>query len=316
MKVIIYHDDNDGRCAAAIALKALVEKGRDVGKVTVALLSPLKAHKLTASPGEQFMFIGATYDMAYKIADSIDETDELFILDFSLPPELFEQVAMHAESVTWIDHHKSAIEKTKDSKLLNDLPGLRDESVAACMLAWRYWFPDEKEAPLAVKYIADRDAWRWEYGEQTAEFHYGLSLHETHPQAEIWKVLLTPSTIAAGKLKSDGRIIMQALGQRFKNIRDTVAFDTVIDGHSARAMNIAIAGSAAFGAEGWVTGALPDDVEICCQYYHNGKIFTVSLYSKKGTVDVSELCKKRGGGGHANAAGFTSKELPDFLRRE
>ena len=27
MKVIIYHDDNDGRCAAAITLKALIEKG-------------------------------------------------------------------------------------------------------------------------------------------------------------------------------------------------------------------------------------------------------------------------------------------------
>jgi nanoRNase/pAp phosphatase (c-di-AMP/oligoRNAs hydrolase) len=80
-------------------------------------------------------------------------------------------------------------------------------------------------------------------------------------------------------------------------------------------MNIAIAGSAAFGAPGWETGALPDDVDICCQYYHNGDVFTISLYSKKGGVDVSAICKSFGGGGHAGAAGFTSKELPAFLRK-
>ena len=28
MKVIVYHDDNDGRCAAAITLKALIVKCR------------------------------------------------------------------------------------------------------------------------------------------------------------------------------------------------------------------------------------------------------------------------------------------------
>jgi len=296
MKVIIYHDDNDGRCAAAITLKALIEKGR------------------REQDHESFVFAGATYDKVQTLADGVGEGDEVYILDFSFPPELMSAIMDKAKRVTWIDHHKSAIQKLDDTKF-KALDGIRDTLAAACLLAWNFWYPKE-DAPTAVKLIADRDGWTWAYKEQTAEFHYGLSLHETHPQAGIWDVLFSNPDVAAGKLKSDGRLVLQALGQRFKEIREAVAFDTEIDGHSARAMNIAIAGSAAFGAEGWATGALPDDVEICCQYYHNGKVFTVSMYSKKGTVDVSELCKKRGGGGHANAAGFTSKELPDFLRRE
>jgi oligoribonuclease NrnB/cAMP/cGMP phosphodiesterase (DHH superfamily) len=296
MKVIIYHDDNDGRCAAAITLKAIVEQGKAAGKV-----------------GEMFVFAGATYDKVQMLADGVGEGDDVYILDFSFPPELMSAIIGKSKRVTWIDHHKSAI-KALNTAEFQRLDGTRDTHAAACLLTWNFWYPSE-DIPTVVRLIADRDAWIWAYKEQTAEFHYGLSLHDTHPQAGIWKVLFEQPDVAAGKIKSDGRLVLQALGQRFKDIRDAVAFDTEIDGHSARAMNIAIAGSAAFGAEGWATGALPDDVEICCQYYHNGEVFTVSLYSKKGTVDVSELCKKRGGGGHANAAGFTSEELPDFLRK-
>lgn len=298
MKTIIYHDDNDGRLAAAIVLKKL---------------------KLETDP-LSVMFVPATYDKAQAIVDACESsidvvggTDEVIIVDFSLPLGLFTELARKVPYVVWIDHHKSSIEALAGSAI-EALPGKRDTSRAACLLAWEYCFPD-KEVPLVVQLVADRDAWIWELGKQTAEFHYGLSMQQTEPQAGIWRRLLSPGGYAAAHtIQSDGRIVMKALEQRFKEIRETVAFDTMIDGHTARAMNIAIAGSAAFGAEDWATGALPDDVEICCQYYHSGAVFTVSLYSPKGGVDVSELCKKRGGGGHANAAGFTSVELPDFLR--
>ena len=43
-------------------------------------------------------------------------------------------------------------------------------------------------------------------------------------------------------------------------------------------------------------------------FAYNGEKWTVSMYSK--THDVSDICKKYGGGGHAQAAGFTCEELP------
>jgi oligoribonuclease NrnB/cAMP/cGMP phosphodiesterase (DHH superfamily) len=297
MKVIVYHDDNDGRCAAAIAVKYFKETGAAAGKV-----------------GERINFVPATYDKAQEIVDGIDQGDEVYIVDFSLPKDLFTELVKKAPQTVWIDHHVSSIKKL-DGTMISALPGIRDINAAACLLAWNHWFPKE-DAPISVKLIADRDGWVWAYKEQTAEFHYGLSLHETDPQSGLWDMLLRePSAVATNKIKSDGRIALRLMGQRFADLRGAVMFETTIDGHSAKAMNIAIAGSAAFGADGWAIGALPDDVEICCQYYHNGEVFTVSMYSKKGTVDVSELCKKRGGGGHAHAAGFTSVELPDFLRK-
>jgi len=298
LKTIIYHDDNDGRLAAAI-LTMKLKKEED----------PLSV-----------VFIPATYDKAEEIVRSCNEKvypedseDETYIVDFSFPLKLFARLVIGVPNVVWIDHHKSSIEALADAPIIKDLPGMRDTKRAACILTWEYCFPG-KEVPLAVQLVADRDAWIWEFGEDTAAFYYGLSRYKTDPNADIWKAVLGHSAnVAVGSIKSEGRIVMGAIEQRFRDIRETVSFETIIDGYETLAMNIAIAGSAAFGADDWATGGLPD-VEICCQYYYNGKVFTVSMYSPKGGVDVSELCKKRGGGGHANAAGFTSVELPDFLR--
>lgn len=293
MYVIIYHDDNDGRCAAAITLKHIKQTVETAGVI----------------------FIPATYGDTQMIVDGVSQDSIVYVVDFSFSEEQFNQLAAKTQMLVWIDHHKSAIDKLKDTGL-SKLPGIRSIEKAACVHTWDYLFPND-DMPMAVKFIGDRDAWQWVYGEQTAEFHYGLGLHDTDPRAGIWNLLLHESSgTAVGKLKSDGRLGLKFMEQRFSDLRGAVMFDTEIDGHSVRAMNIAIAGSAAFGAHGWATGALPSDVEICCQYYHNGKVFTVSLYSKKGTVDVSELAKKRGGGGHAHASGFTSVDLPDFLRKQ
>ena len=43
--------------------------------------------------------------------------------------------------------------------------------------------------------------------------------------------------------------------------------------------------------------------------YANGQ-WTVSLYSDKDDVNVGEVAKKHGGGGHVGAAGFQTDKLP------
>ena len=45
----------------------------------------------------------------------------------------------------------------------------------------------------------------------------------------------------------------------------------------------------------------------------DGDKWTVSLYST--SVDVSEIAKKYGGGGHKGASGFHCKELP-FMKEK
>jgi hypothetical protein len=68
------------------------------------------------------------------------------------------------------------------------------------------------------------------------------------------------------------------------------------------AMNSSVRNSEAFGP-----GTL-GQWDILVPYTHDGKQWIVSLYSDK--MDVSEIAKRHGGGGHKGAAGFVCSELP------
>lgn len=57
----------------------------------------------------------------------------VYVLDLS--PECFESVPQHQERLIWIDHHKSAIEKFPAT-----IPGYRIDGVAACRLAWQWFY--------------------------------------------------------------------------------------------------------------------------------------------------------------------------------
>jgi nanoRNase/pAp phosphatase (c-di-AMP/oligoRNAs hydrolase) len=48
-------------------------------------------------------------------------------------------------------------------------------------------------------------------------------------------------------------------------------------------------------------------------FQFNGKLWTVSLYTTKEHIDVSQIAKKRGGGGHKQAAGFQVQKIEDLL---
>ena len=61
-----------------------------------------------------------------------------------------------------------------------------------------------------------------------------------------------------------------------------------------------------FGSRGFVERF--KEYDVCVAYIHDGKKFTVSLYSEK--VDVSGIAKMFGGGGHKGAAGFVCEHLP------
>ena len=50
---------------------------------------------------------------------------------------------------------------------------------------------------------------------------------------------------------------------------------------------------------------------IIVTYLHDGEQFRVALYSDPASgIDVGEIARQRGGGGHRNAAGFRCKTLP------
>jgi oligoribonuclease NrnB/cAMP/cGMP phosphodiesterase (DHH superfamily) len=171
--------------------------------------------------------------------DSVAPGEQLWIVDFSLQKlGEWERLLAITQDVTWIDHHKTAIERAHGTPAAV-LPGLREEGKdAGCVLTFQYihWYSDRVRplddmtlpcvserrknipVPEALALVSDRDTWTWAKGEQTAYFHAGLSLYDTDPMARVWRDLCmdSPSHMAASTVRvaSEGRLAMSSYSRR------------------------------------------------------------------------------------------------------
>lgn len=272
----IYHNDADGRASAAIVRRALGPETK-------------------------------LYEMQYGDSLPLEEllhAKHLVIVDFSLPREDIQRLADY-HKITWIDHHKSALEELKD--ISQDWPGIRSIDEAACVLSWQYYFP-EQATPKAIILIGDRDIWRWAE-EETGAFNEGLYQLNTNPHNDaLWEPLLNNDTNIITKLVKHGTILREARLRAIHSATAHYGYPVIFEGHSTLAINMR--GSGDLGEHirnrGYKIGYCYID------NFNHGEINTyVTLYSD--SVDVAEIAKRFGGGGHAGAAGFHFKrEGPPF----
>jgi len=232
--------------------------------------------------------------------EEVETAAKIVIVDFSFPLEDMRRMMNSAELI-WIDHHITAIESLKQ---LSDLPGLRSLDEAGCVLTWRHFFPDQK-TPDAVRYVGDRDVWRFAY-EHTAAFGEGLRQENTDPTNDpLWEALLEDDDELVRRLIEHGDILHRARLKKVKRLAKREGFPVMFEGHKTLAINYP--GSGELGHS-----ICQNDNTVAYCYvdrYHNGRLITkVALFSE--TIDVSKIATKFGGGGHPGAAGFS------FERRE
>lgn len=235
----------------------------------------------------------------------------LYILDLSVPD------LMNHPLLIWIDHHKSAIEKYDKDDGTKRM-GLRIDGVAACRLAWQWFFvcltnPPTKEMfvetrvrePLAVRLAGEYDVWdKRDY--KVDLFQYGLrSVVLTENE---WDELLSYSTV--GGLVADlikrGQVCQDYQRLIDADILKSRAFDLYWGGLTFLAINHARCNSLTFesGAKEYHDGLL--------SFCWNGKKWTISMYHTpfNREIDLSAVAIKHGGGGHKGACGFTCDKLP------
>ena len=263
----LYHDDPDGCCAAAIARRALGEK---------LVLHPLQ--------------IGDPIPWGM-----IEISQQVVLLDYSLPLEDMQRLS-DGRRLVWIDHHKTSLARL--GQAMAAIPGERSLEAAACVLTWQTFFPEDP-TPQAVLLIGDRDIWRMAYTD-TRAFSEGLFQEDIGPEHdELWKPLLDGDQLLVNQLIDRGRVLYQA---RLKGIRDVVGhygFETVFEGHKTLVVNHR--GNGDMGEHIRQAGYA---LAYCyVEVVRDGRLQTVvTLYSDQ--IDVSEIARKFGGGGHRGAAGF------------
>lgn len=242
---------------------------------------------------------GADYVAGVYQQDPPDVTGrDVYLVDFSYKRAVVEKMLEAANRVTLIDHHKTA---------MDDLLGLRsldygdrfgwfcDLNRSGATLAWDYLFPDE-ERPLLLGHVEDRDLWRFKLA-GTREIQALVFSHEY--SFETWDKLMSADQVELLKMTAAGAAIER---KHHKDVTELVsvckrrmvigAYDVPVASLPYTMVSDAahlMAQGEPFAACYWDTAA--------------GRVF--GLRATDDGVDVSDVAKQYGGGGHAKAAGFS-----------
>lgn len=265
--ICLHHNDQDGHCAGAIVR-------------------------------HRFGDAVALHEIDYGLPvpwDALNAADTVILTDFSLPRTDMETLyRAKGENFIWIDHHISAMNDMADLPLA----GRRSLEKAGCVLTWEYFFPDDP-VPPAVKYVGDRDIWRFDYP-QTRHFCEGLFATDiTATNDALWKPLLQNDTALVEKLIDTGKILLDARLKSIAHRVENYGFEMTFEGYRTLVVNMPSNGDVGHH----ICGLGYDVAYVYSEAWRDGQVVTkVTLYSE--TTDVSRLAKAHGGGGHKGAAGF------------
>lgn len=260
---------------------------------------------------------------------------EMYILDFSLRRDQMDIFFQYADRVVWLDHHKTAFEMygltttrlvtTPDVLGKNAVPNYirLDNNKSGAMLAWEY-FHRGTEVPKLIQHIDDRDRWQFKM-DGSKELHAAMNSLKPWTFSQ-WDLLFHVDDIRLEALKDEGAAILRAHNQHvqatLKQARKSVIIPAIIDsaasykapwvwGNSAEFGDFCFASGLAANAPAFLAADLGH--ELANQSGTFGLVWSMagdgqvhcSLRSN-GDYDVSAIAKVFGGGGHRNAAGFST----------
>ncbi len=262
---VLYHDDADGYASALAAYLSL---------------------------GDDATYIAVQYGQDFPIKDLRDH-DFVYILDFSYPKEILEDIHSKVKQLVVIDHHETAMRQ------LDHLPyAIFDMTKSGARLSWEYFHPG-LEVPEVILLVEDRDLWKFTL-EDTKAFDAGMRATGKYTDIHFWAVVYV-DTVLRNKIIEDGRLLVRDLESRVTSfVKNPSKYRVVdIDGHRVVVYNttdnISELGNA-------FNTTLDIDYSISYFFTNKGEL-VLSYRGVKGRVHVGDICQKLGGGGHAAAAG-------------
>jgi len=220
----------------------------------------------------------------------------VLLVDFSYKLQELELIIEQAESVTILDHHKTAEADIQPLLDAGRIQGEFDMNRSGAAMAWDWFHPDH-DRPRLIEYIQDRDLWQFNL-EGTREISAALFSYDQ--DFEVWKNILTVIEDDEGRkfILSMGQTLLRKHNKDLDEILKATKRRMTICGYSVPVANLPYIFASDAGnrmAEGELFSA---------SYYDTPEGRKFSLRSKTGGMDVSEIAKRFGGGGHVRAAGF------------
>lgn len=245
------------------------------------------AHAAWKALGEKAVYIPMNYGM--PIPDEV-EGKIVYLVDFSYKKKEMEELKSKAQKVILIDHHKTAEEVLSFTDEY-----LFDINHSGAVLSWRY-FHKNKPVPKLLEYIEGVDLWKFDL-----PFHKEIfSYIETFPyDLSLWDSLVESLETSQGlqKAKEIGEIILRKSNMVIEKIIGRAEMMN-FEGYVCPVVNSTI-----YKSE--IGNRLVTEYPPIALIWSKEKEKVIVSIRSDGNVDVSELAKKYGGGGHKAAAAFT-----------
>lgn len=275
--------------------------------------------------------------------ENLKDAQKLYVLDFCLNKEVFQRILNGYPNleVIEIDHHKTAFERDQETMDLikqldrqNRYECYLDQRMSGAVLTYIFLHwpnlidrfkninDDElhhhlsRYVPSWLLYIQDRDLWKWVYKSRSEPFCYMfmnrircLEDFDKYPfmtlskNEELTNEFVESGTVALEILKSQ---VNELMNNTFK-----ISYD--LDGveYIGEAVNVNDYFTSDIGNQ----IAHKDGNNFALTFSYNGKYWKCGLRSRAG-IDVSRLAAHFGGGGHAQASGFSWRDDIDELLRK
>lgn len=301
------------------------------------------AYSAWAKFGDRAVYRPLHHGEDWQIEEVADR--DVYILDFSFPPDVLEAMARAARSVTQIDHHVSARQPWHERLTAepNGCESYRHPSLplhvifdmerSGSRLAWGFFHP-QQETPLAIRHIEDMDLWRFALpGTRAFCRTLRLAPFDFSGWTAIFAATQSADSATYRQMLAQGEAIEQFLNTEIHRLaggnlvtaarlrgEPVDALQAVRHGQEIISDGIqawqvvrgpAINASALFASElGNLLAEKSESFGLIWQLSPQGDA-RVSLRSK-GDFDVAAIAQRYGGGGHRNAAGFRMP-VHDFL---
>ena len=224
----------------------------------------------------------------------------VIVVDFSYPRDVMERMASEANSLVVLDHHKTAEADCKGLPFCTF-----DMSKSGARLAWEYLWPMETWKRLdrqlcsgmeaLVAYTQDRDLYKHVLPDTRA---INAAIRSYPWDLKVWDELAIVMAGNIGQIKIEGQAIERYRSQQ-------------VDIHVNHAERITVAGYPVPAVQ--IT--VPDITSDVLHELSKGQPFAISYINANGALhcslrsdhnglDVSEIAKSFGGGGHKHASGF------------
>lgn len=247
----------------------------------------------------------------------------VLIGDFSFKRDGIDKMMQGAKSVVILDHHATAEDELTAFRVFREKPerftlatidsmvaditrggyaapcyALFDMQRSGAVMTWEFCHPGA-QVPMLLRLIEDRDLWRFTMPETKP---FGVWLRCEPMNFDRWEII--SQQLINGR-EADQIFTEAAAMQRFFEAKvaeiGRLSRRGLIAGHGVPLCNCPPMFASEVGH--WLLDENQHADFVAC-YSDQGETRGYSLRSRDDRMDVSEIARKFGGGGHRNAAGF------------